>query len=428
MCQGAGACGQLGDAGIESTSTMAVVIFALGVLLFAASLFTALFRRTQLPDVLLLIVVGILVGPILQLVDTSDFGKVGQVLSSVALVVILFQSGLALDLAVLMRSIRPTSVVTFVTFVVTLALVSTAGHVALGIGWGLALALGAFVAGTSSAVVIPLVQQLSMDTVPATILILESAITDVLCIIIAIAMIDAAASGGASPFHILGGIIASLTLATAIGMAAALFVLFFINVLRSLPNAVLTLLASVFLTYGLAELLGFSGAIASLALGFTLGNRDALGVARLPGFAHVADEKMPRYVGLFLDDVVFLLKTFFFLFLGISIRFASPRIGAWAAATVIAVYVARAVIVRFTAPRDTRPADASIMAVMVPKGLAAAVLAGLPSQRGLPEGDAMQQFTYMVVLVSIVLTSLLVPVVQRSPVKGWLHRLYDRSA
>ena len=403
---------------------MAVAVFSLGLLLFAASLFTALFRRTQVPDVLLLIVLGILAGPVFQLVSVSDFGRVGSVLSSVALVIILFQSGLQLELVVLVRSIRATSVLTVVTFVVTVALVAVAAHVAIDLSWLLALSLGAVVGGTSSAVVIPIVQQLSMQVVPATVLVLESAITDVLCIIIAVALLDSSLLGNANPLRIGGGVVVSLTMSTVSGVVAGMVLLFFVNILRSLPNAVLTLLAYVFVTYGVAEMLGLSGAIASLALGFTLTNRTAMGITRLRGYAHLAEEKMPRYVGFFLDDLVFMLKTFFFVFLGLSIHLASGRVIAAAALTVLAVYLARVVIVRFTAPDGTPASDASLMAVMVPKGLAAAVLAGLPTQRGVPEGPLMQQFTYMIVLFSIVLTSLLVPLVQRAPLKSLAARLY----
>ena len=64
------------------------------------------------------------------------------------------------------------------------------------------------------------------------------------------------------------------------------------------------------------------------------------------------------------------------------------------------------------------------MAVMGPKGLAAAVLAGAPSQLGLAQGEAMQQFTYMTVLASVALTSLLVPQLQVGPVGRLLGRVF----
>lgn len=48
------------------------------------------------------------------------------------------------------------------------------------------------------------------------------------------------------------------------------------------------------------------------------------------------------------------------------------------------------------------------MAAMAPKGLAAAVLASLPLQQGVPDGDLIQNSTYAIILFSVVLTSLLI--------------------
>jgi NhaP-type Na+/H+ and K+/H+ antiporter len=52
--------------------------------------------------------------------------------------------------------------------------------------------------------------------------------------------------------------------------------------------------------------------------------------------------------------------------------------------------------------------DAAITVTMVPKGLAAAVLASLPLQQGVAGGEVIRDISYMVVLVSITLTALLV--------------------
>lgn len=395
---------------------MATVVLSVGLLLFAASLFIALFRRTQIPDVLLLILLGLLLGPIAHWVSPEDFGKAGGAMSTIALTVILFESGLSLQLAVLRQSLAATLRVTLSTFLATLAIVAVCGRLWLDLPWTLALALGAMLAGTSSAVVIPMVKHLTLERVPATVLVLESALTDVLCIIVAGAFLGAFVSGTASPAGIGSGVVRSFTFAAIIGLLAGLLFLFAVNLVRRMPNAMVGVLAFVLVTYGVAESLGASGAIAALTLGFVISNRVALGVSRLRPFAHVVELREPRYVRWFLADAVFLLKTFFFVFLGISVRFADWRLTGIAVAAVLAIYLSRTITVRLTMPTTTGRWDASVMAVMGPKGLAAAVLAGVPVQMGIAQGDVMQQFTYIVVLASIVVTSLLVPQVAGGPV------------
>jgi NhaP-type Na+/H+ or K+/H+ antiporter len=407
---------------------MATAILGVGVLLVAASLFIALFRRTRIPDVLLLILLGVLLGPVAHVVSPADFGKVGGAMSTIALTVILFESGLSLQLTVLRQSLGATLRVTLLAFLAAMAVVAACGHVGLGLPWTLALALGGIAGGTSSAVVIPMVRQLALDRVPATVLVLESAITDVLAIVIGGAFLHAFLEGSTNPAAIGWGVVASLAFAAVIGVASALLFLLSVNVVRRMPNAMVAVIALVLVTYGVAETLGVSGAIASLTLGFVLSNRVPLGISRLRAFSHVADLREPRYVAWFLADAIFLLKTFFFLYLGISVEFSDWRLAALGLGAVLVIYLARAAVVRLTMPASTSRWDASVMTVMGPKGLAAAVLAGVPTQLGIAQGDAMQQFTYTVVLASIVVTSVLVPQLARGPVGVVMDHLFGAYA
>ena len=64
--------------------------------------------------------------------------------------------------------------------------------------------------------------------------------------------------------------------------------------------------------------------------------------------------------------------------------------------------------------RKSIPArDASIVAIMVPKGLAAAVLATVPLQEGVLGGELIESVTYGVVLSSIVFTSVMLLLLEK---------------
>ena len=400
-----------------------MAILSIGLLLLAAGLFVALFRRTHIPDVLLLIVVGLVLGPATRAVGPADFGKAGAALSTIALTVLLFDSGLSLSLAALRGSIGTTSRLTVLAFLMTSGVFAACGHLALGLPWSLALSLGGL-GGTSSAVVIPMVQQLGLEQDAGTALVLESALTDVLSIVLAGAFLAAHVSGETSPLHVASAVGGSFGWAAAIGCAVALLFLLLVDLARRMPNPMVGLVAIVLVTYGVADYVGASGAIAVLALGFVLRNAATLGVARLPLMGHVASLQETPHLQDFLSDLIFILKTFFFVYLGISVRFADWRLLALALSTVLLAYAARAAVVRLVVPRSTRRFDASVMAVMGPKGLAAAVLAGVPLQRGIEHGEVMQQFTYLVVLASIAVTSLVVPMIDRGPVGAAFQRLF----
>lgn len=124
-----------------------VVIF-IGVLVFLAHLFVALFERTRIPDVLYLILIGVLIGPVLHIVTPEDFGKIGHVFTTIALIVILFEGGLELKLEQLLTSWRGTIAVTLVCYALAWAALTAASIWILGLYWQLALYLGAVLAGT----------------------------------------------------------------------------------------------------------------------------------------------------------------------------------------------------------------------------------------------------------------------------------------
>jgi NhaP-type Na+/H+ or K+/H+ antiporter len=260
-------------------------------------------------------------------------------------------------------------------------------------------------------VVIPLVNALRPSDATGTVLILESAITDVLSIVFTFGVLQAAGQGDVQVGRVIGQTLASLVFAALIGVAGGVGWLRVWNTVRELPATTFSTIAAALVLYGIAEGLGFSGAIATLAFGLTLTNHQPMGLGRFLRDQHgstVTPEEQRFY-----REVVFLLKTFFFVYLGLSMRLDDIRDFGVAAAMVAIVYAVRAVIAVRTMPRATSRREVALVGAMAPKGLAAAVLAGLPLQAGVPEGATIQAVTYAVVLVSITVTALAVPVIQQ---------------
>src|SRR5262245_36526636 len=81
----------------EHQTPMAETILFIGLIVFLAHFFVALFRKTKVPDVLWLTLLGLLLGPVTHEVRPESFGQAGSVISTIALVLILFESGMTLD-------------------------------------------------------------------------------------------------------------------------------------------------------------------------------------------------------------------------------------------------------------------------------------------------------------------------------------------
>lgn len=387
---------------------VAANILIVGALVFVAHAFTGLFSRTRIPDVLLLTLIGILLGPVLHAVTPANFGSIGPVFATVTLVILLFEAGLSLDLDVLRGVVRPTCALTLINFFLTMFAIGGAAHFLLGSDLRFAFMLGAIIGSTSPAVIVPLTKRLDMAESSKTILFLESAVSDVLSIVVAIGFMSSYRLGKLQVGQMLGQLVATLALAGVAGAAGAFLWSALLRRVRGLENSIFTTPAFVFVLFGVVEILGFSGYVAAAVFGAVLGNIEVFhGMPWMRRYLPEEPITLNETERVFMGEVVFLLKTFFFVYVGVSIRFSNYRIVYVALALTTLIFLIRIPATYLGLGRSTPVRDASLVAVMSPKGLAAVVLASIPLEQGVPGGEMLQAVTYSIVFLSIVFTSVL---------------------
>ena len=389
----------------------------LGILIFSAHVFSAIFSRKKIPDVLLLMLIGIVIGPLFNWVSPSDFGVVGSVFASLTLVFILFESGTDTSIQNLRDSWKNLVKVAIPSFFLSVGLVGILGYSLFGLELKAALLLGAILGGTSSAVVIPLVKQLPMSEENRTVLVLESAITDVLCIVFALAFIESYKYSSVDVGGIIGKVLASFILAMMIGIAGGIVWSSILEKIRKIQNSMFLTPAFVFVLYGLAESMGYSGAITALAFGIVMGNTEYFEFSFLKKFQHNNMMRLESHEKSFFSEIVFILKTFFFVYIGLSIPFSDMRALVYGLLITMVLFIMRLLLTKFSISNQSSDYDKTIISMMIPKGLAAAVLATLPEQAGVPGGEAIKYITYSVVLISILITSILILLNNKKGVK-----------
>jgi cell volume regulation protein A len=440
---------------------IALVIAFVGMLIFAAHLLEALFRRTKIPDVLLLFLLGICLGPILKIVLPSHFGVIGPIFTTVTLVVILFDAGTKLNIRTLAETFRATASIAVFGFIFSAA--ATAAIVALLTDLDVvkAIMVGTICGGSSSIVVAPIISKLGMKEKSQTIPLLESTITDVLCVVITMGLIEAYQFGKFDIGTIAGDLISSFVMAVLIGIVSALAWSAILDRVRTIQSSSLATLAFVFVVFGVAEFLGYSGALTALVFGITLGNielfrtlsirlfkRDIFAkpqsstvpigpelfktlstrLFRRNVFARAHDDTDNERERDFFSEVVFLLKTFFFVYIGIVLQMAGWWLFAVGAITAFVVLLLRVPIVRFSLEKATPVTDASFITIMIPRGIAAAALASIPFQQGIEGGELIQSVVSVIILSTIILTTILVPIVERTKSSKFYSRLFSGFA
>jgi NhaP-type Na+/H+ or K+/H+ antiporter len=225
----------------------------------------------------------------------------------------------------------------------------------------------------------------------------------------------------------MGGLLASLLFATLIGVASALVWSVLLHRVRNFEHTAFTTAAFLFLIYGLVEYLGFSGPVSALAFGATLGNIRFCRRVIFRVAAPVESVGLNFEERAFLSEVVFLLKTFFFVYIGLSVELTQRRLMASGLAITALIYLVRLLAVRLGASRAIPRADASRMAALAPKGLAAAVLASVGVEQGLPNAFLAQNLVYCIILLTIILATVLVFLQDRTPIGPLYGRLMARS-
>lgn len=172
-----------------------LTIGAIGILVFLSHVFTAVFNRTRIPDVLFLIAIGIVMGPLLGIVSPDQFGKIGPIFVTITLIVILFEGGLSLKLDTLRSSAGGALALAALCFFLTMGVVAGVAFYLTDLGLIPSLILGAILGSTSEALVIPLSRQLGLRKESQTIVALETSVNDVLSIVITIALSAAQKTG-----------------------------------------------------------------------------------------------------------------------------------------------------------------------------------------------------------------------------------------
>lgn len=391
---------------------IAISIIFIGLLVFLAYFFAWIFSFVRIPDVLLLISIGILIGPILNLVHPTFLGEAGNIIIMLILVLILFEGSTKLRIEYLKKAVFGTVSLSLISFFLTMSGIGVLLWKFTGMEMLPSFLIGAILGGNAAAVVVPLIEKIKIKEESKTTLFLESGITDVISIVFTFAFISSLELGRIYIDEIVFGISKNLFAALLVGTLSATLWSIFLNKIHDIKNSSFATPAFVFIVYGITEILGFSGLVSVIIFGIVLGN--------MPVFVSFLRERHKFLYSVFhpqplsgketsfFSEIVFLIKIFFFLFIGTSLNFENFPVLAIGFLLTIFIFTIRVPAVFLSVPKTTPKFDASIMSVTVPRGLAAAVLALVPLQKGLEGGELIQEIAYSVVFFSIFITSAMI--------------------
>ena len=377
-----------------------IIIIVIGILIFWGHYLSGLFERKGIPDVLGLMLLGVLLGPVFHLIDPESFGKLGSLYSNLVLIFVLFESGTDLKISEIKSSFKESAGITTLNFFMTLVTVVVLCRVIFDLNWVTCFFIGSAVGGTSSAVVVGLVKRILIRPKTSTTLIIESAESDVFTLAIPLGILGLMITGEMNAGMIVSHFISSLVLAVIMGIGGAFLWSLIINRIPKLKATSFSTPAFLFILYGITEYLNFSGPLAALTFGIAIGNLSYFEPKLLERIIPNQSIILPQAEKDFFNQIVFLLRIFFFVYIGIKIQVDRLDWLLWGALITMVLFVMRILVVKIISNRKDPLLDKAVMSIMIPKGLGVAVIATLPLQNNYFDGVIIQSICFTIILFS----------------------------
>jgi len=377
-----------------------VVLLAAGVVIFLGVAGEAFFKKTGIPDVAFLMVLGVIIGPVLGIIQAETVIQVVPYFAALALIIIMFDGGLNLDIKHVVKTAHFSFTLAILGFILSVIIISVATHYALGWMWLESILLGSIVGGSSSAIVFGLVRNIKISEETKSMLSFESALTDILATIIAFILFEAVLLGHFDLQTLEETLGRAIVVGLVLGFGVGIPWMYVSTKLGNAQHAYMLTLGILFVLFFLANSFGESGALTALVFGLMLGNKNHL--ARILRF------KLPRIEA---DDpthnqLTFLVRSFFFVFVGLMASFGKIEYVIFGILVTVAVYFGRSFIGKITLTKRFSKLDRSVTNSMIPRGLAAAVLATYPVTMGLSNAEAYTEIIFFIILSSVIITTI----------------------
>jgi len=382
------------------------------LLMVAIVLTTGLFgrilaQRYRLPDVVIFLLAGMVLGPELAgVIDVRANSTFNQFILIFGSCYLLFDGGASLSFTVLKRVWRTIAVISTVGVLITTAMTGLAAAHILGLPLMTALFLGACTASTDPATLVPVFREIRIRERVAQTVVSESAFNDAMAAILTFSLLGfalgskAAFSIGPAVAAFLANVLIGLLAGGGLGLAAAFLIAHerygFLQ--EYAPLVTLMAVAGAYLS---AETLNASGFIAVFAFGIVLGNKGAFGFSLERGGRAKLDD--------FIVTTSLIMRIFIFILLGSQVDFAIMGQYLWRGMALVLVFmfVVRPLTVFICALPDRRARwslqELLFMCWTRETGVIPGALAGILLGMRVPGAEVIASITFLTILMTILI-------------------------
>jgi cell volume regulation protein A len=408
-----------GETNLEASASIEIAkhtLLSCGLILAIGTLTALAAQKIKISDVALFLIAGMLIGPqAMGLIDIKADSALNQIILLFGASYILFDGGASLRFNVLKQVWITIVVIATVGVLITAAVTGLAAYYVLGVPMVVALLLGATLASTDPATLVPIFRQVQIRARVAQTVMSESAFNDAMGAIATFGVLAVAMGTGEFSF---ASSLLDLVKQSAVGIAAGAALGYLAVLLIAHERwaflkeyAPVVTLVAVIGAYFAADGMQASGFMAVFVFGIVLGNKDSFGFKMEPGEVQKLDE--------FVVTTAFIMRLFIFILLGAQVDFALMA-QYWAGGIIVVVVlmlVARPLTVFACALPDRRARwsfnEMLFMCWTRETGVIPAALAGLLLGMKAPGAQMIASVTFIAILMTILI---------QAPTTKWLGR------
>ncbi len=383
------------------------LLLEIGIILASGTLSGIMARKLRVPDVVIFLLTGIVLGPALSgLLDIPASSTFNQIILIFGSCYILFDGGASLKLNVLREVWFTILVISTVGVLITTAVTGLAAVHILNMPLITALLLGATIASTDPATLVPVFRHVRIRERLAQAVVAESAFNDAMSAIVTFALLGLALgmggrfSLGDAALQLVSNTVIGVVAGAVLGYAAAFLIAHerYGFLVKYTPLVTLMMVVGSYLS---AETLNASGFMAVFVFGIMLGNKQRFGFAMKP------DEKGK------LDDFVatttLIMRMFIFILLGSQVNFSliGKHLISGTLLVLIFIFIARPATVLACALPDRRAKWSMKEIIFIcwtrETGVIPGALAGILLGMRAPGAEIIASITFLAILITILL-------------------------
>jgi cell volume regulation protein A len=394
---------------VESSISIEVakyVLLSCGIILAAGAFSGFLSQKLRVPDIVLFLIAGIILGPeITGIINIKADSALNQIILIFGACYILFDGGASLRFRVLKEVWITIIIIATVGVAITASITGIAAYYILKTPFIIALLLGATIASTDPATLVPIFKQIRIKDRVAQTIISESAFNDAMGAIVTFSVLAIATGSGEfsvsqSLIEMLRQSVIGILVGSILGYLAALFIAHEKLSFLSEYAPIITIIAVV-ASYLVADGFQASSFMAVFVFGIVLGNKDSFGFQMENG----EDKKLEEYI----ITTSLIMRMFIFILLGTQVDFNLIRtyLSSGIAIVLIFMFIARPVTVFACAIPDRRARwtrnEMLLMCWTRETGVIPAALAGLLIGMKVPAASMIASITFIAILMTIII-------------------------